>query len=72
MNHADGVLPNDPTDAVTRVDGGYVDVPFSADLNTNKFTVIAWVSTECRSWCSVHGPPGSFCVACSKHSAARL
>jgi hypothetical protein len=31
----------------------------------------AWVSAECRSWCSVHGPPGQATVACSNSSAAR-
>lgn len=31
----------------------------------------AWVSAECRSWCSVQGPPGVVEVAVSNSSAAR-
>jgi hypothetical protein len=40
------LLPNLSEDASIRVDGGYVEVPFAAALNTATFSFIAWVQTD--------------------------
>lgn len=39
------LISNEPAKRSIKVNGGYVEVPFSADLNTAQFTIQAWVRT---------------------------
>jgi hypothetical protein len=43
---APGLLEAFPAVASTRVDGGYVEIPFSASINTPQFTVLGWAHPE--------------------------
>jgi hypothetical protein len=49
-----GIVAGDPQATCIEVDGGFVSVPFDAELNPNEFSIEAWVHV---GW-SADSPPG--------------
>jgi hypothetical protein len=60
------LISNEPAKRSIRVNGGYAEVPFSADLNTPHFTIQAFVLSE---WTTAD-PPAYRCAIFSEESAA--
>jgi hypothetical protein len=63
---APGLLEARPSDTCIRIDGGYVEVPFSAALNTPEFTIMAWAYPEFDLSETVSGQKAFRCVVASR------
>jgi hypothetical protein len=60
-----GIVAGDPQATCIEVDGGFVSVPFDAELNPNEFSIEAWVHV---GW-SADSPPGVRIVMVSYDAA---
>jgi hypothetical protein len=63
---ASGLLSNAPGDTCIIVDGGYVEIPFDAALNTPAFSVMAWCLPEFDPSEAVDGQPVFRCLLASR------
>jgi hypothetical protein len=63
---APGLLEGQPSETCIRVDGGYVEVPYAAALNTPEFTVMAWAFPEFDLTETVSGQKAFRCVLASR------
>jgi hypothetical protein len=61
-----GLLAGEPGQTCILVDGGYVEVPFDAALNTPTFTAMVWCLPEYDLGETVNGQPVFRCVLASR------